>query len=56
MMMELLSIFGVFDWIYGDPDRYVTESIFALIFSGFVVSMYVIMKINKRKKENKGQQ
>ena len=54
MTIELLNIFSVFDWIYADSDRYVTESMFALIFSGFVVSMYVIMKINKRKKENKG--
>ena len=54
MTIELLSIFSVFDWMYADSGRYVTESVFALLFSSFVVSMYVIMKINKRKKENKG--
>ena len=54
MRNELLSIFGVFDWIYGDPDRYIAESMFTLILSGFFVSMFIVMKINKRKKENKG--
>ena len=51
MTNELESFFRVLGWLY-TPGPYITESVFTLLFSGFIVSMYVIMKINKRKKEN----
>ena len=48
MTNELESFFSVLDWLHA-PGPYVTESVFTLLFSGFIVSMYAIMKINKRK-------
>ena len=51
MTNELLSILSIFDWMYGDPDRYVTESLFTLIFSVFVLTVYVVMKYKKKQKE-----
>lgn len=48
---ELEIFFSVLDWLHA-PGPYVTESIFTLLFSGFVISMYIIMKIKKKQKEN----
>ena len=50
MMDKLIGFFNVFDWMYGSGSPYVIESVFALMFSGFVLSTYIVMKIKKKRK------
>ncbi|MCH9657642.1 hypothetical protein K0U27_02920 [archaeon] len=49
MINELLKFFNVFEYLYAPHSPYVIESTFTLMFSGFVLSMYIAMKVKKRR-------
>ena len=48
LIIELESLVEMWSYIYSQ-DPWVMESVFTLVLSGFVASMYVVMNINKRK-------
>lgn len=41
MINEIESFFSVLDWLH-NPGPYVIESVFTILSSGFVISMYII--------------
>ncbi|QMU55013.1 MAG: hypothetical protein GKS07_09065 [Nitrosopumilus sp.] len=53
MVKELESFFSVLDWLHVQGP-YMVELVFTLTLSGFVLSMYVVMSVKKRKSKNVG--
>lgn len=51
MINDPLKFFNVFEYLYAPHSPYVIESTFTLMFSGFVLSMYIVMKIKKRRNQ-----
>lgn len=51
MINEVKNFFSILDWLHA-PGPYITESVFTLMFSGFVLSMYIVIKIKKKQKKN----